>query len=75
MISLFVQQICLIGVKEELDKRETHLVPLGIPIIFFTIFPSEFYKYIIDTELQYTDDFTFCVALFAFCFALDNAYD
>jgi hypothetical protein len=34
--------------------------------------PSELDKYVIDKELQHTDDFIFCVALFAFCFVLDK---
>ena len=34
--------------------------------------PPELDKYAIDKELQHTDDFIFCVALFAFCFVLDK---
>ena len=32
----------------------------------------EVYKYVIDKELQHTDDFIFCVTLFAFDLVLDK---
>jgi hypothetical protein len=32
---------------------------------------SELDKYVIDKQLQHTDDFIFCLALFTFCFVPD----
>jgi len=34
--------------------------------------PSELDKYVIDKELQHTEDFIFCVALFDLCVVLDK---
>jgi len=54
-----------------IDKKRGTDFSLRDAIDLLENVPSELDKYVIDKELQHTDDFIFCVTLFAFCFVLD----
>ena len=45
---------------------------MGMPVICWKNVPFELDKYLIDKELQHTDDFIFCVELVVFRFVLDK---
>ena len=61
---------------KEYKKRSTNRVaqfdPIRVPHILLKNVPSEFDKYVIDKELQHSDEFTFCVTPFAFRFVFDK---
>jgi len=62
----------LIGVKVKIDKERGTYSSHRDADDFLENVPFELDKYVIDKELQHTDDFTFCVAHFNFCFVLNK---
>jgi hypothetical protein len=60
------------SIRKDRQREVAQFDPIGMPIILLKNAPSEFDKYVIDKELQHSDDFTFCATLFDFRFVFDK---
>jgi hypothetical protein len=69
---ILMESNCLIWVKKKISVRRGHRVFPSVCRWLVENVPSELNKYVIDKELQHTDNIIFCVAIVGDSFVLDK---